>query len=210
MTPRGAVAKFERRELLLPPPTWTTIRQLKAAVDRRGLRMGARPEDRPRHAGLHQGRDDDDAHVAGRPALSDHSRLGGAGGNAVRAGRRRAMATAESLTAAIDRVIELFNAKAMDLPDGFFDRRTQFVLNGSSFETLLGRPDERPARADARARARRLSVCRQGAATRHARRQARRNVVRRRLSSMARPLTVRPSCGCRERLRGTGETLNRY
>lgn len=29
LTPRGAVAKFERRELLLPPPTWTTIRQLE-------------------------------------------------------------------------------------------------------------------------------------------------------------------------------------
>ena len=54
------------------------------------------------------------------------------------------MAAAEGLTAAIDRVIELFNAKAMDLPDGFFDRRTQFVLNGSSFETLLGRPEHDP------------------------------------------------------------------
>jgi len=41
-------------------------------------------------------------------------------------------------------VIALFNAKAMDLPDGFFDRRTQFVLNGSSFETLLGRPENDP------------------------------------------------------------------
>lgn len=51
------------------------------------------------------------------------------------------MATTESLTAAIDRIIELFNAKAMDLPDGFFDRRTQFVLNGSPFEALLGRPE---------------------------------------------------------------------
>lgn len=29
LTPRGAVAKFERRELRLPPPTWTTIRQLE-------------------------------------------------------------------------------------------------------------------------------------------------------------------------------------
>ena len=29
LTPSGAVAKFERRELLLPPPTWTTIRQLE-------------------------------------------------------------------------------------------------------------------------------------------------------------------------------------
>ncbi len=48
------------------------------------------------------------------------------------------MAAAEALTAAIDRVIALFNAQAMDLPDGFFDRKTQFVLNGSPFETLLG------------------------------------------------------------------------
>ena len=28
LTPREAIAKFERREMLLPPPTWTTIRQL--------------------------------------------------------------------------------------------------------------------------------------------------------------------------------------
>jgi len=28
LTPHAAIAKFERRELLLPPPTWTTIRQL--------------------------------------------------------------------------------------------------------------------------------------------------------------------------------------
>ena len=36
LTPRAAVAKFERRELLLPPPTWTTIRQLEklASIDK--------------------------------------------------------------------------------------------------------------------------------------------------------------------------------
>jgi 8-oxo-dGTP pyrophosphatase MutT (NUDIX family) len=28
LSPREAAARFERRELLLPPPTWTTIRQL--------------------------------------------------------------------------------------------------------------------------------------------------------------------------------------
>jgi 8-oxo-dGTP pyrophosphatase MutT (NUDIX family) len=28
LTPKEAIARFERRELLLPPPTWTTIRQL--------------------------------------------------------------------------------------------------------------------------------------------------------------------------------------
>lgn len=30
LSPREAMARFERRELLLPPPTWTTIRQLSA------------------------------------------------------------------------------------------------------------------------------------------------------------------------------------
>lgn len=35
MSPKTAIAKFERRELLLPPPTWTTIRQLekRASID---------------------------------------------------------------------------------------------------------------------------------------------------------------------------------
>ena len=28
LSPRAAMARFERRELLLPPPTWTTLRQL--------------------------------------------------------------------------------------------------------------------------------------------------------------------------------------
>jgi 8-oxo-dGTP pyrophosphatase MutT (NUDIX family) len=28
LTPKEAIARFQRRELLLPPPTWTTIRQL--------------------------------------------------------------------------------------------------------------------------------------------------------------------------------------
>jgi hypothetical protein len=54
------------------------------------------------------------------------------------------MATPQALTAALDRVIALFNAKAMDLPDGLFDRRTQFVLNGAPFETLLGQPPNDP------------------------------------------------------------------
>ena len=54
------------------------------------------------------------------------------------------MATTETLTATIDRLIALFNAKGMDLPDGFFDRRTQFVLNGAPFETLLGQPPTDP------------------------------------------------------------------
>jgi hypothetical protein len=47
------------------------------------------------------------------------------------------VATIESLTAAIDQVIEYFNVRRLDLPDGLFDRRTQFILNGAAFETLL-------------------------------------------------------------------------
>jgi len=54
------------------------------------------------------------------------------------------MAATESLTAAIDQVIAFFNARKMDLPDGFFDRKTQFVLNGAAFETLLGQPPTDP------------------------------------------------------------------
>ena len=54
------------------------------------------------------------------------------------------MATAQTLTPVIDQVIALFNRQALDLPDGFFDRRTQFLLNGAPFETLLGQPPADP------------------------------------------------------------------
>jgi hypothetical protein len=42
------------------------------------------------------------------------------------------------LSADIDRIVGDFNTRRLDLPDGFFDRRTQFVINGAPFETLLG------------------------------------------------------------------------
>jgi hypothetical protein len=54
------------------------------------------------------------------------------------------MAAGEAVTAAIDRVIEYFNARRMDLPDGFFDRRTQFLINGAAFETLLSATPDDP------------------------------------------------------------------
>lgn len=54
------------------------------------------------------------------------------------------MATLESLTEDIDRVIGFFNARKLDLPDGFFDRRTQFVINGAPFEMLLGQSPNDP------------------------------------------------------------------
>jgi hypothetical protein len=53
------------------------------------------------------------------------------------------MAATEGVIAAIDQVIAFFNARKMDLPDGFLDRKTQFVINGAPFETLLGQnPDD--------------------------------------------------------------------
>lgn len=50
------------------------------------------------------------------------------------------MATIEGL----DQVIAYFNARKLDLPDGFFDRRTQFVINGAPFESLLGQSPNDP------------------------------------------------------------------
>jgi hypothetical protein len=47
------------------------------------------------------------------------------------------MAAPQELIGAIDQTIAYFNARKMDLPDGFFDRRTQFVINGAPFETFL-------------------------------------------------------------------------
>jgi hypothetical protein len=53
------------------------------------------------------------------------------------------LAATEGVIAAIEQVIAFFNARKMDLPDGFLDRKTQFVINGAAFETLLGQnPDD--------------------------------------------------------------------
>ena len=54
------------------------------------------------------------------------------------------MGATEGLIAQIDQVIEYFNKRRMDLPDGFFDRKSQFVINGAPFETLLGRAPDDP------------------------------------------------------------------
>lgn len=47
------------------------------------------------------------------------------------------MAANQALINAIDQVIAYFNARKIDLPDGFFDRKTQFVINDTPFEALL-------------------------------------------------------------------------
>ena len=54
------------------------------------------------------------------------------------------MAPAQTVIDAIDAVIEDFNRRRLDLPDGFFDRKTQFVINGAPFETLLGQSPTDP------------------------------------------------------------------
>ena len=54
------------------------------------------------------------------------------------------MAATQSLTAAVDQVIAFFNARKMDLPDGLFERKTQFLINGAPFETLLGQSPNDP------------------------------------------------------------------
>jgi hypothetical protein len=54
------------------------------------------------------------------------------------------VAAAEGVIAAIDQIVAFFNARKMDLPDGFFDRKTQFLINGAPFETLLGQSPDSP------------------------------------------------------------------
>lgn len=47
------------------------------------------------------------------------------------------MAPKETLIAAIDQVVSHFNSRKLDLPDGFFDRKAQFIVNGETFESML-------------------------------------------------------------------------
>jgi hypothetical protein len=49
-----------------------------------------------------------------------------------------------ALTAHLDALIAFFNRRSLDLPDGLFDRRTQFVLNGVPFEETLGQNPSDP------------------------------------------------------------------
>jgi hypothetical protein len=47
------------------------------------------------------------------------------------------LAAPQTLIDQIDQLIDYFNSRRMDLPDALFDRKTQFVINGAPFETLL-------------------------------------------------------------------------
>jgi hypothetical protein len=112
------------------------------------------------------------------------------------------MATGQALTSSIDRVIEYFNARRMDLPDGLFDRRTQFVINGTPFETLLSSAPNDPlimmlARGPAGFRF-------SAKALQHAMPDAR--LERGELTGD--PSTVTTSVWLSGKLRGTGEVVN--
>jgi hypothetical protein len=54
------------------------------------------------------------------------------------------METRSRVSASIDQLIALFNKRSEDVPEGLFDRRTQFVLNNVAFEAMLGRPATDP------------------------------------------------------------------
>src|SRR5688500_16802402 len=54
------------------------------------------------------------------------------------------MAASEVMTALVDQLIDLFNHRSLDLPDGYFTRHTQFLLNDVPFEAMLGRSPDDP------------------------------------------------------------------
>ena len=54
------------------------------------------------------------------------------------------MAPPQTLIDGIDEIVTRFNKRQMDLPDAFFDRRAQFLINGTPFEALLGKPPDDP------------------------------------------------------------------
>ena len=139
-TPRDAIERCRRGDIMLPPPTWTTLRQLArfdsagAVLDWARHKPIVRRPAEPRHRGRSQG-----AHAAGRSTVSGDGRLGRAGRHALRPRGREGMETGSRVTAMVDQLIELFNKRSMDLPDGVFDRRTQFLVNGTAFEEMLGK-----------------------------------------------------------------------
>jgi hypothetical protein len=112
------------------------------------------------------------------------------------------MAASEGVIAAIDQVIAYFNARRMDLPDGFFDRRTQFVINGTPFETLLSPAPNDPL----------IMMLARGPAgfrfTSKALQHAMPDAKLERGDVTGDPPTVTTSLWLSGQLRGTGETVN--
>jgi hypothetical protein len=49
-----------------------------------------------------------------------------------------------TVTGRIAELAALFNRKSLDLPERLFERRTQFLMNGTPFEAMLGRSPSDP------------------------------------------------------------------
>ena len=114
------------------------------------------------------------------------------------------MAPPQGLIDAVDRVIEDFNRRRLDLPDGFFDRKTQFVINGTPFENLLSSAPNDPlilmlARGPAGYRF-------TAKALQHAIPDA--NLERGDLVTDGDPFTITTKLWLSGKLRGSGEPLN--
>ena len=54
------------------------------------------------------------------------------------------MAAGAGVGGLLDQLIDLFNRRSLDLPDGLFTRHTQFLVNGVAFEETLGRSPTDP------------------------------------------------------------------
>ena len=140
-------------------------------LDRGCAGVGALETDRARDAGLLQGRRPRDAHAARRSAVSDDSRLGRPGRNPLCAARRSPMATGQAVTGldrsgdrVLQRAADGFAGRLVRSPDAVRDQR-------HAVRDAAQHGAERSADHDARARARRLSIQRQGAAARDAGRE---------------------------------------
>ena len=99
--PADAIAQSVKGEIVLPPPTWSTLRELEPfeSVDA-ALGVGKSPHRHPPHAESHRAGRASDAAAAGRPAASGSRRRRSAARNPLRAGRsplaRRTPAHVES------------------------------------------------------------------------------------------------------------------
>ena len=146
LSPREAIARFERRELLLPPPTWTTHQAAGAAdVDRGCLRVGAR---RGRSCacmpGFFKNGDEVMLTLPGDPLfptipgweVPEETRF------VLEEGAR--WQPLQGLTAPSISVIELLQRRSDGPARRVLRSHTQFVMNGAPFETLLGRPPTDP------------------------------------------------------------------
>ena len=54
------------------------------------------------------------------------------------------MAAGAGVSGLLDQLIDLFNRRSLDLPDGLFPRHTRFLVNGVAFEETLGRSPSDP------------------------------------------------------------------